>query len=209
MRRMMAEDPQTRGRIPQDFGRRTTFHDGRDCDDREYKKRKVGDGAYMVRRTSHSFRPPFLIRLLFCRTKMNSITVVILLLVRLLLPYHNRSPITAVMDPRHLSSICKHLHSKCRTRHRAQVLHQAHRSRRVFFPSLVTSSPRASSRELLDPSDNLSSVHPPAACNNAPAFAFTHSSAPTFAFSTALFIELQSLVKPLRLCKSGGRSIWG
>lgn len=48
MRRMMSEDPQNRGRIPPDYGRRTTFQDGRDCDDRDYKKRKVGEGVYMV-----------------------------------------------------------------------------------------------------------------------------------------------------------------
>lgn len=63
MRRMMAEDPQTRGRIPQDFGRRTTFHNGRDCDDREYKKRKAGEGAYMSQNEQHhsndsASRPP-------------------------------------------------------------------------------------------------------------------------------------------------------
>jgi hypothetical protein len=46
MRRTITEDPQARSRIPTDFGRRTTFHDGRDCGDRDYKKRKV-DNIYM------------------------------------------------------------------------------------------------------------------------------------------------------------------
>lgn len=50
MKRIMAEDPQTRGRVPPDFGRRTTLQNGRDCDERDYKKRKVGDGVYMVSR---------------------------------------------------------------------------------------------------------------------------------------------------------------
>jgi hypothetical protein len=48
MRRMMAEDPQTRGRIPPESGRRNAFHDGRDCDERDYKKRKVGESVYLV-----------------------------------------------------------------------------------------------------------------------------------------------------------------
>lgn len=50
---MLAENPENRGRIPPDFGRRTTFHDGRECDEREYdmtsKKRKVSDPVYLVR----------------------------------------------------------------------------------------------------------------------------------------------------------------
>jgi len=54
MRRVMTEDPQTRSRISTDFGRRTTFHDGRDCGDRDYKKRKV-DNIYMVSRISKRF----------------------------------------------------------------------------------------------------------------------------------------------------------
>jgi len=47
---MISENPQTRGRAPPDFGRRTTAHNGRDCDERDYKKRKVGDSLYMVSR---------------------------------------------------------------------------------------------------------------------------------------------------------------
>lgn len=47
MRRMLSDDPQNRSRIPPDYGRRTTFQDGRDCNDREYKKRKV-ESVYMV-----------------------------------------------------------------------------------------------------------------------------------------------------------------
>jgi hypothetical protein len=50
MRRMIAENPQTRGRAPPEFGRRTTVHNGRDCDERDYKKRKAGDSLYMVSR---------------------------------------------------------------------------------------------------------------------------------------------------------------
>lgn len=46
MRRVVAEDPQTRSRIPPDFGRRTNFNDSRDCGDRDYKKRKID--IYMV-----------------------------------------------------------------------------------------------------------------------------------------------------------------
>ncbi|KAF7967058.1 hypothetical protein HWV62_41467 [Athelia sp. TMB] len=53
LRRMLTENPENRARIPPDFGRRTTFHDGRDCDEREYevsaKKRKIIDPAYLVR----------------------------------------------------------------------------------------------------------------------------------------------------------------
>jgi len=52
MRRVMTEDPQTRSRISTDFGRRTTFHDGRDCGDRDYKKRKV-DNIYMNQNDQH------------------------------------------------------------------------------------------------------------------------------------------------------------
>lgn len=51
MKRMVAEDPQTRARIPQDFGRRSTFQETRDCDERDYKKRKIGQGTYMVGHT--------------------------------------------------------------------------------------------------------------------------------------------------------------
>jgi hypothetical protein len=50
MRRIIAENPQTRGRALPDFGRRTTAHNGRDCDERDYKKRKVEDSLYMVSR---------------------------------------------------------------------------------------------------------------------------------------------------------------
>jgi hypothetical protein len=48
MKRVVAEDPQARGRVPPDFARRNTFHDGRDCDDRDYKKRKVADDVYTM-----------------------------------------------------------------------------------------------------------------------------------------------------------------
>jgi len=63
IRRMMAEDPQARGRITSDIGRRTAFQDGRDCDDRDYKKRKVGDAVYMSHNEQHhgsdsTSRPP-------------------------------------------------------------------------------------------------------------------------------------------------------
>lgn len=63
MRRLMTEDSQTRGRIPPDFPRRNTFHDARDCDERDYKKRKVADGAYINHDEQHhgtesAARPP-------------------------------------------------------------------------------------------------------------------------------------------------------
>lgn len=63
LRRMISENPQTRGRAPPDFGRRTTAHNGRDCDERDYKKRKVGDSLYMDQNEQHhssesATRPP-------------------------------------------------------------------------------------------------------------------------------------------------------
>lgn len=48
MRRMLADDPQNRSRMAADYGRRPTFQDGRDCGDRDYKKRKLGEDMYMV-----------------------------------------------------------------------------------------------------------------------------------------------------------------
>ena len=48
MRRMLADDPQNRSRLTADYGRRPAFQDGRECGDRDYKKRKVDEEMYMV-----------------------------------------------------------------------------------------------------------------------------------------------------------------
>lgn len=65
------------------------------------------------------------------------------------LPINMAAILRQSMDPLHLFSICTVLLLfKCRTRPLGQVRRQAHHSRRVFFPSLVTSSPRNFARAL-------------------------------------------------------------
>ena len=45
---MLADDPQNRTRMTADYGRRPPFQDGRECNDRDYKKRKLEEDMYMV-----------------------------------------------------------------------------------------------------------------------------------------------------------------
>lgn len=165
MRRVVTEDPQARNRISTDFGRRTTFNDGRDCGDRDYKKRKV-ENIYMVshiiERTDFLHAPFSLLMLsdILLRFRTGTINTMAAILIRVRLHHlQYRSPWTinmAVirhrlsMDLLRLFSICLLLKLliKYRTPPLGQVRHQAPHSRRVFFPSLVTSSPRNFARAL-------------------------------------------------------------